>query len=615
MNAQTQDDDKRSAVVGTWRASSGEVKDRVPPGAGRLSAVLDSLVISIEEVVGGGVIGSVLVLDEAGLRLQNGAAPHLPVDYCNAIDGLPVGPKAGSCGTAVFRRERVIVSDIAHDPLWDDYRMLARRNGLAACWSTPIVSRDGRVLGTFAMYHPSPRRPRASELALVDIFARTAAAVIERTHGDVLREQAVHAAGAARADAEAARADLQWLLDAIGALNSRLSYDDGFEYLARRAVPRLADIAVVDIFEHGRVARRFAVCDDPDLADALLQLRAVPNGSGASELTMAHAGRPEIRAIDLSGFADRHVDPELVRVLRAIDAREMMVVPLVARKETLGTLSLVVAGQRRCDQQTLALATGLAWRAALAIDNARLLAVREQSVTNLQHGLLPPGLPVVAGLDVSGDYQPVSEDLLVGGDFYDFFAVDGGWIFMIGDICGKGAAAASMTSLVRHTARALARIGVDIADVVRQVNSSMIDLADEEKFVTMIMGFVSLGAHGASVRLVSAGHPPALVISPDGVVPHGGGGTLLGQFDDVTLTDEAFTLIEGASLVLHTDGLFEARTASGEQYGQDRLAATAATLAGRPSAEIATGLTRAVLGFADAQTVDDIAVLVLTPRA
>lgn len=81
--------------------------DGVPEDAGGLSEVLDSLVISIEEVAGGGVIGSVLVVDDAGSRLRNGAAPHLPVSYCKAIDGLPVGPKAGSCGTAAFRRERV----------------------------------------------------------------------------------------------------------------------------------------------------------------------------------------------------------------------------------------------------------------------------------------------------------------------------------------------------------------------------------------------------------------------------------------------------------------------------------------------------------------------------
>lgn len=260
------------------------------------------------------------------------------------------------------------------------------------------------------------------------------------------------------------------------------------------------------------------------------------------------------------------------------------------------------------------MASGLAWRGALAIDNTRLLAVRQRSVTDLQRGLLPRGLPAVAGLDVGADYQPATEDLLVGGDFYDFFAVNEGWAFMIGDICGKGAAAASMTSLVRHTARAVARIGLDIADVVRQVNSSVIELADDERFVTMIMGFVCVAERGARVRLVSAGHPPALMVSPDNrAVPHGGGGTLLGQFEEITLT-ETFTIAAGTSLVLYTDGLLEARTNSGEQFGQGRPAATAATLAGRLSAEIATALTKAVLGFADARTIDDIAVLVLTPR-
>lgn len=237
-----------------------------------------------------------------------------------------VSPRAGS------------VSDIAHDPLWENYRTLARQNGLAACWSTPILGRDDRVLGTFAMYYPTPRRPRANELVLVDVFARTAAAVIERGHGDVLRERAVQAASAARAEAEEVRADLQWLLDAIGALNSQVSYGEGFEYLAHHAVPRLADVAVIDIFEHGRTVRRLAVSDDPDLADVLVRWSDLPSTSGDREPAITHSGQPEIRAIDLSGVAHRRAHPEFLRVLREIDAREMMVVPLVARKETLGLL-------------------------------------------------------------------------------------------------------------------------------------------------------------------------------------------------------------------------------------------------------------------------------------
>lgn len=123
-----------------------------------LPEVLEGMCRVIEEL-SPDVIVSVLLADEEGRRLHHGAAPSLPAFYNQAIDGIATGEGIGSCGTAAHRRSKVIVTDIATDPLWDDFRELAGRAGLAACWSTPILGRDGRVLGTFAMYHRTPRAP------------------------------------------------------------------------------------------------------------------------------------------------------------------------------------------------------------------------------------------------------------------------------------------------------------------------------------------------------------------------------------------------------------------------------------------------------------------------
>jgi signal transduction histidine kinase/ActR/RegA family two-component response regulator len=122
---------------------------------------------------------SILVLDPSGRFLSHGAAPSLPEAYIQAINGTAIGPKAGSCGTAAFRGEPVIVSDIAHDPLWNDYRHLALPHGLQACWSTPINSSEGKVLGTFALYYREPRRPSEQERKIVQWATPLAAAVIE----------------------------------------------------------------------------------------------------------------------------------------------------------------------------------------------------------------------------------------------------------------------------------------------------------------------------------------------------------------------------------------------------------------------------------------------------
>jgi two-component system sensor histidine kinase/response regulator len=135
------------------------------------------------------LLASVLLLDEDGVHVRHGAAPSLPEGYVQAIDGLAIGPVAGSCGTAAYRREPVFVSDIASDPLWVPYVDLALSHGLRACWSSPIFSSTGGVLGTFAMYYRQPRKPTPRDRRVVDIVTRTVAIAIERGRAeDALRE-------------------------------------------------------------------------------------------------------------------------------------------------------------------------------------------------------------------------------------------------------------------------------------------------------------------------------------------------------------------------------------------------------------------------------------------
>lgn len=123
---------------------------------------------------------SVLLLSDDGRHLVDAAAPNLPQSYRDAIDGLAVGPGAGSCGTAAHRQERVIVSDTSTDPLWAPYRELAAEYGLAACWSQPIVTRDGSLVGTFAMYYAEPHLPNRKDIDVIEAAADRAAAIIDR---------------------------------------------------------------------------------------------------------------------------------------------------------------------------------------------------------------------------------------------------------------------------------------------------------------------------------------------------------------------------------------------------------------------------------------------------
>ena len=166
-----------------------------------LAETLDLLVRVIEELAPG-MLGSILLLDPDGEHLRHGAAPSLPKEYVRAIDGEPIGPSAGSCGTAAYRREAVIVEDIAKDPLWAEYREIALRNGLRACWSTPIFEEQQNLLGTFALYFQSPRVPSARHRELIEMATHTAAiAIVKNRKTEALQtsEERLRAANAALA--------------------------------------------------------------------------------------------------------------------------------------------------------------------------------------------------------------------------------------------------------------------------------------------------------------------------------------------------------------------------------------------------------------------------------
>jgi PAS domain S-box-containing protein len=149
-----------------------------------LADALDFLVRSIERQSANGMKGSLLLLDRDGKHLRHGAAPCLPAAYNAAIDGIAIGPNAGSCGTAAYTKAPVIVADIASDPLWADFRDLASEHDLRSCWSTPIFSATGDLLGTFAMYYNEPRSPSEADRNLIVFATRTAALLIERTRAE-----------------------------------------------------------------------------------------------------------------------------------------------------------------------------------------------------------------------------------------------------------------------------------------------------------------------------------------------------------------------------------------------------------------------------------------------
>jgi signal transduction histidine kinase len=209
-----------------------------------LEEILENLVRVVEAQFAG-LLCSVLLLDEDGKHARHGAAPSLPEAYSKAIDGLCIGPKAGSCGTAMYRREPVVVTDILQDPLWEPYRGVAGPYGFRACWSTPILAHSGQALGSFAMYYREPRGPSPAETRALEMATHLAGIAMERK---LAREE--------RERLRQAQADLAHInrVTTMGELTASLAHE------IRQPISAAATNAKTCLRWLGR--------DDPDVAEA-----------------------------------------------------------------------------------------------------------------------------------------------------------------------------------------------------------------------------------------------------------------------------------------------------------------------------------------------------------
>jgi PAS domain S-box-containing protein len=186
------DDRKRAEALLTGEKRILEMLAKGEP----LAQILDSLCRLVEEQASG-VLTSILLVE--GNRLRHGGAPSLPKAYTDAIDGVAFGPSTGSCGTAAYRGQQVIVEDIATDPLWADYRAVALPHSLRACWSTPIFSSNNKVIATFAMYYREPRSPSRRDQEIIEQITHLAGIAIERKQTqDALQRSEAYLAEAQR---------------------------------------------------------------------------------------------------------------------------------------------------------------------------------------------------------------------------------------------------------------------------------------------------------------------------------------------------------------------------------------------------------------------------------
>ncbi|MEU5037343.1 PP2C family protein-serine/threonine phosphatase [Streptomyces rubiginosohelvolus] len=401
-------------------------------------------------------------------------------------------------------------------------------------------------------------------------------------------------------------ADDALLAEASLQMDSSLDVEDTLRRVARIAVPAVADGCLVHLLRkdgpefvaatHVAVQQQRALeeagRDDPWLAALLAQ-----RDDGDQALFLSGA------ALDGSPFAGPGP---------AGDGRHPTVVSvstLHARGRVVGSITFVYQRPegRLPDSAFL---DSLATRAALAIDNALLYELRRHAVLSLQEHLLPSQLPAAAGWDLSASYEVGDPMLDVGGDFYDAVPrPDGSIALLIGDVCGRGAEAAALTGLARHTLRTLLEEGTDPGTALSRLNRALRQ-EGASRFLTAVVVTMAPRADGTVLLTTcSAGHPRPLVLRADGSIGEVvSGGLLLGILDDVSYESHEDALAPGDTLVLFTDGLTESREADGT-YFESVLPGRLSALRGSDAAHVAESLARQARTFR-ASGQDDIALLV-----
>jgi PAS domain S-box-containing protein len=402
-------------------------------------------------------------------------------------------------------------------------------------------------------------------------------------------------------------------LSRIGALlASSLDYQQTLRNVAGLAVPQLADWCAVDLFDEDGEREPVAIAHSrQEKLEMAERLRAYEperlnpeQGLGRVLRTGESLLYTDIPDELLVGAA---VDDEHLRLLREVGMRAVLIVPLAIGSRTIGALTLVNSESGRSfDAGDVQFAEQIAARAALAVESARLYSERSAVARTLQSSLLPEAVPEIPGWDVAALYRPAGHESEVGGDFYDFWEVDGDWLMMIGDVTGKGVGAAALTSLVRYTARTASEFDARPREILARVDAALRRRPSISLCTALCLRFSREGA-----TLAVGGHPLPLRLGEDSVAEVGEHGTLLGAPQRTRWPEAKIALAPGQTLVAFTDGVTDAVGAEGERWGTERLSATLDAAKDAEPAALRTLLVQELDEFQVGAQADDTAVVIM----
>ena len=522
----------------------------------------------------GSPLGLLWLLDEDSglLRWANDwAADDELAEFRRACRRLTFAPSVGLPGTVLETVAPAWVEDVGADPDFPraDVALLA---GLRAAVAAPLISVEG-IVGVMEFFGRSPGVPTAQQLDELRDTGLALAAYL----GRVRIEDRLRASEESSASIVQAALDCVITMDHHGrVVDFNPAAEATFGYARDDVVDRLlADLIIPEEFReaHRRALTEYLGKRQGTILNRRLELVGM-RADGSTfpvELTVTRLGTRE--------------PPVFAGFIRDISERR-------DAEEKLGRLF-----EREQVERT---------RAEHAERTAR------EAADALQRSLLPPHLPAIAGLELGATYRAGTEGWLVGGDFYDVFELGPArWGIVIGDVCGKGPQAASMTAMVRYAIRAAAVRESAPSAVLQILNESLLGDTQHGEFCTAIYASVELRDSGPVVRMATAGHPLPLLLRPGAdVEPVGRPGLLLGAFEATRLYDVEFELAPGELLLFYTDGVTEAHTSDG-LLGESRLAGLLSDCAGMHPRLVAKHIEQAVVQPAGHRVADDIALLVL----
>jgi GAF domain-containing protein len=417
-------------------------------------------------------------------------------------------------------------------------------------------------MGALVIGFAEARRFDPDDIALLHTFADQCAIALERAR--LYRE------------AEEARDRWAFLAAVSTALGHSLDLETMLSNLVDVVVPRVADWAAVHLVESQRLRSVHARHLTPERTERFRAMLADypprfdgPIGPGAVIRTGRPSIFPQLGLAELYGLAR---DPEHFALLRDIGFGSAAYLPLLVSGRVQGVLVLGRDTGSTLTPDDVKLAEEIASRASTALQNALLYQERFEIARALQASLLPPSLPVIEGLDLAARYSPAGSGADVGGDFYDIKRVSPEcWFAVVGDVCGTGIKAASMTGLARHALRSAALEHRQPSEILGSANELLVRDANDRgdanrpspRFCTVVALQLERNEGGFELTVCCAGHPQPVLMDHTGQTRAiGTEGTLLGVFEEVTLHDVSVQLRPGDTLVAFTDGVTERRRSS-----------------------------------------------------